>query len=46
MRITTEGKYFSVFFVLIEAEKVDQKNNTLKKDMHIKIKITQRWKFK
>ena len=30
IRITTERKYLSVFFVLRDAEKVDQKNNTLK----------------
>ena len=34
--ITTERKYLSVLFVLREAEKVDQKNNTLKKPCSLK----------
>ena len=37
IRITTEREYLSVFFVLREAEEVDQKNNTLKKSCTLKV---------
>ena len=35
--IIAETKYLSVFFVLREAEKVDQKNDTLKKPCTLKV---------
>ena len=43
MRITTERRYYSVFFVLRETEKVDQKKCSKKL---CTLKIAQRWKTK
>ena len=43
MRIKTERKYLSVFFVLRETEKVDQKKCSKKLGT---LKIAQRWKTK
>ena len=43
MRITTERRYYSVFFVLRETEKVDQKKCFKKL---CTLKIAQRWKTK
>ena len=50
IRITTEKEYLSVSFVLREAEKVDQKNNNLKKPFTLKLrkdeKLNKSWSKK